>query len=885
MGADVERVRELLAQDATALYWSGCAFGAAGDAERAVEHFTACLEVAPDHPGAWVQRAYARLRCGDDSGARADLLTAGDLDPRAASVLLATLVRDPGPGLDTAAALDAGWAHLSEGAAPDPDTLRDLLAAVTVGHAQALADAGDLTAVLAVVARCTADPPRDEGLRDQLTRVCLRTAAAELERTPAGGRAPRAVEDLAWHARALCLSGSALEAGVAALDEPATRAEGSGSIPGAGTARAVVAGRRAETVRLLGESFAAEPATTTAHQLAVATLWPIAHGDRGPDRTLIARTVAMWAVVLADGFHCAAFGRDAARRYATDVPSGTVQEAVTRLETWLTGTLATAGGPPAEALFGRELLAARELAAVGGFRPTGSRALACGPLLLALTGHTAEFGRFAAARWGTGERATQLFSQLGLVLVDAASGRLQDAVEHLADLRCDRCRRRAKPKRSSVTLPMVCHEHCPEFADANPGYAGLAAPRLDFLADAVALAVRFRLELAAAAVTAETMDLMAAGALWREAVQIARHSGHGDQVQQHVTATVLGRVRYLRCRRRADAIALLDAFPLNKLDPTWEEVRHRVSIAHCELLNSAAVDLVEGAEPDFAGAAALLRRAVPLNRSAQTVLRNLIEVLLALAMKKSDANDFSAARALLQEAIQGVGRVPAGEPIGPELERKRELLADLLIDVRCDELMVMVRRRSDAAATTAHGETRRALQADRRPVFDEVWAGMLVVEATGLVGRDDERAVACLRLAARLGTPQRKDIDTLIRSVRRKMALDLNNRANELHQERRYDEAIALFDQALVLAPDEAVIVHNRAVVVLEKAMDAVGKLLEDADPRRRFSGDLDLHARLCDLDIEDYFGRPTNAGQVLAAAEQVDKAFHALRDASAASR
>lgn len=886
--AAAEAALDAAPPDAAALYWSGCALGWAGAPERAEERLTACLGADPGFPGARVQRAYARLRSGDELGARADLLAARDLDGRASAVLLAVLVRDPGPGPETAAALDAGWAHLRSGEARDDAALRGLLAAVTVGHSQALIDDGDLRGALAALGRCAADPPADPPLREQLTRLCLRAAADGLDRVPAGREGLRDVENAARHARALRPSGPALHAGVTALDtHVATGAAEVGSCPGTGTAALVAAGRRAEAVRLLTEAFAAEPATSTAHQLALATLWPVVHRAVGSGHDPLGRTVAMWAVVLADESYCAAFGSNAAARYGTEVPAETVRAAVARLEAWMTSTLAAARGSRAEVLFTRELLAARELGAAGGFRPPGGGALACGPLLLGITGHVADFGRFAAGRWGAGSRATHLFSQLGQALIDAESGRVQRAVEHLRDLRCDRCRRGVKGGRSAGPLPLACREGCSEFVAANPGYAGLAEPRQDFLTDAAVLAIRFRLDRAAAAIAAEVMDLPTATKLWREALRIARSTDGESQVRQHVTTQVLGRARYLRSRRQQDAIALLDAFPLDELAPSGEDVRHRVAVTHSELLNAAGVELAERKQPDYAGAAVALRRAVRLNRSSQVALRNLLEVLHALALAASDRHDFSASRALLEEAVDAAGRVPADEPVMPEVRRKRETLLDNLLDVRCDELMGMVRRGHDVAATKAYHETRRSLPEHRRPVLDETWAGMLVTEAVGLVDRDDARAITYLELAGRLAPQQKPDIEKIIAATRQKRAVEVNNRALELHQRGRYSEAIALFDEAVALTPDDSVLAQNRALVVLEKALLALRNMLEPADPFDALGLAPGL-LRGIDVDLaRDLLrGIPDSATsrELLTSAEELESSLRAFDAASAGS-
>ena len=429
-------------------------------------------------------------------------------------------------------------------------------------------------------------------------------------------------------------------------------------------------GHRTEGVQVLADASRAAPAEhRLTHALALMLLHTVSGPGSDPPRAaaLHRQCIAAWAAILHDQEFWQGWAARRAHRYGTPVPEAYLSSLRGRVRTHLEHALGPVDGT--EILLHREVDAAQALAGCGGF-PVGQapgRVLVCGPLRIADLGLAREFGSFVAEKvdWADAAQLRGYFSQLGFAEVHRSAGRAREAVDALADLRCDGCRARPVDRRATGPgQPMLCVRDCAHFDEYNAAYAQTPDKHLALLEDALDLSVAALLELARTALTAETPDLTGVGSHWRQAVERARLIDAAPDVQDAVADMALGRAAALeRADRLDDAIALID-----------EARRHCGGVAG-ERLNGQLATLLASrgiragnAEPArMADAAADLRRAIEVNPHLRRARVNLPVALRELALDRVGRGDPVAALDLLRESVRVLEAGLADEPGQPEL--------------------------------------------------------------------------------------------------------------------------------------------------------------------------------------------------------------------------
>ncbi len=390
---------------------------------------------------------------------------------------------------------------------------------------------------------------------------------------------------------------------------------------------------REHAERLLTESHRADPAEfRVTHTLALMTTWRlvdrVSSGRPVPDDDW-RLCLGLWACLLADPAFWTWFAHDASRRYRAEVPPGDVNAVRERLERRLHETVTRCAGDNLAAVFDLEVRAARLVAVRGGVATgTAGRRIPCGPLLVDHLDLHQECRDLTAGLWASTDeqvrRTAQYFSQLGpaRVLVDGnAPGA---ALAGLRDLRCPNCRTTA----SDEPAPLVCDRKCPDFRRLNPAYTHPGAGRLRLRADAVVLTVEAHLRVAEAAVSAREPDPATARQHWH-ALQALPEAA--EPFRRHVTDVVLGRVRFLRRSRLDDAIALLEALPLNESTAADDRVSGEVARTLSTLLVQRGVDTANRGPADPTRAEADLRRAARLHPTSWHACRNFVGLLQSSA--------------------------------------------------------------------------------------------------------------------------------------------------------------------------------------------------------------------------------------------------------------
>lgn len=478
------------------------------------------------------------------------------------------------------------------------------------------------------------------------------------------------------------------------------------------------AGRRREALAGLAAAQRRTPGDPgIAHMLLLACYHTL-RGARLPREEaapLVDLLVASWAALLHhDGFWTSWLD-ERLRRYGGDCPEPAAarRELVAALTARIE-ELGADGGDPRHftALLLRETAAAGELATAGGFPGPDPEAgpLICGPLRLRALGCAERFGAFVAAL-PTGDesaadrvrglfqrllgddpppagrpflapeardRLRRLFSRLGLAEALLDLNRPEDAWALLAGPACPHCRSAA-----GGALP-VCTGACPSFAPDNPGYAGApeAARRLE--RDALDLAIRIRLALGQAAMTAAESDAGSAARHFREALRLSVAGGRQKEMADRIAEAVLGRTQALAGKGNlAPAIALLEAcctacseIAAGPGPAPWEQLTGRLA----ELLARRGAEA--GQERRWEDAVADLRRAAALNPHAATPVLHLSLALQGRARQVRKTAPAQAVELVLEAVRQLQARLAdlAGQPGAREhVQQTREAARSLLL--------------------------------------------------------------------------------------------------------------------------------------------------------------------------------------------------------------
>ncbi|MGH3784978.1 MAG: CHAT domain-containing protein [Pseudonocardiaceae bacterium] len=500
-------------------------------------------------------------------------------------------------------------------------------------------------------------------------------------------------------------------------------------------------------------------ASGVAHALAVAWTWyAIERGNVGQHEDAARgweRAIAYWGRVLSDDPYWASWRGQRAACYQFAVSAADLSRARHAVVDWLSDRLAEVanrsrldGQVEHAERYGRlrlalavEMAAGRTLAGTGGVAGDAeSTTSAYGPLFVRLhpelrapLGHLVV--RLDAEEGGAGFRLRCAFSELAEATVLLEQNRPERAVEALRGLH----------QVAFKDLPADCgHElsaggtgcaECAEFAERNPGHAGLSHRRTRFLRDAVDLATRAFLAKAQAALVDGRPGLDTALQHWREAIEVAANVGDSVRIKQAIVPVALGRADLLRDEhwgtrladdRMTDAIDLVIAARqlVGNVDAG------QLTAKEAELLTTRGVWrgcwCYEYDEPSFERGVDDLRHALTLNPDSLDTRDNLAHGLIYWAQSLHHQSNTAQQLGLLDEALsivhEGLLRTPNYIPFGAVLAEVLGEFEQWCFDELTDEeLDRRLRERSTVSA--ADGPTKAAQligQADReieeRPV-------------------------------------------------------------------------------------------------------------------------------------------------------------------------
>lgn len=620
------RAHELRPDDAEPLHWLGCAAAHRAAYEEADAYFTAALACARPHRRSLVQRAYVRVRLRRYADALDDLRAASGED-----------------ALDA----DARWvmAALSGGGAVGGDLPLLLRKAALAELAGPSADARGRGA-------SGAEQPRAGGARAAQLLDGSRSLPGPVER-----------EFVSLYAVAL-----------------------------------VLGGRREAAVELLEDAARRDPADhRITHTLALALLNSSdRQGCTGEDTAgRWERCVAAWGALLHDDAFWEHRRTSAEARFGVtaeeDLDAGLRADLRELLERRVPEGDGGDRVPP-EALLRREADAARILAGVGGFPPgRGGGHLACGPLRVAGLGLVDEFGAFAATTAAPDSHVTYAFSELGFAQLLLKQGKPADALASLTELRCRQCRERTNGQASKEeeeeeerkggpgsTAPVaaaICEPDCGRFDELNPAYAGHPDKHHRLARDARALALRARLDLGRAQLTAPLPDFDGAAASWRRALVHGRELERYRETQAAVVDLALGAAR--AAHRAGDPTRAVDTLEAVR-SITGANERGRLEGQLARLLADRGITAVNRDSTLLDGPAEDLRRSVAFNPHLLRAQVSLGVVLRGLAARRWRSGSVSGARATLRDALDQLGAALVHFPDDPELTEQRDAaLADL----------------------------------------------------------------------------------------------------------------------------------------------------------------------------------------------------------------
>jgi tetratricopeptide (TPR) repeat protein len=420
------------------------------------------------------------------------------------------------------------------------------------------------------------------------------------------------------------------------------------------------------------------------------------------------RVIASWVALLHQDRFWTSWLDERLRHYGGERPElATVRQELVAELTVRIEDLGTASHDPARfrTLLQREVGAAGQLAAAGGFPwpDAAAEPLVCGPLMIQILGCEESFGAFVAALPAGDETAADRVRGLFQRLLDEnlePAGRpllTPDALERLrrwfshlglaeALLALDRI------EEARATLDKMASAECQDAFDRNnPGYAGWPEKAARLEQDARELAVRIRLALAHAAMTAPESDAGAVAQHFREALRLAAALGRQEEIESHVVDAVLGRVKALGGKGGlAPAIELLAA----TRESCAEEAAGGPAPAPREQLTGRLAELLvrrgveAGNDRRWEEAVTDLRRAATLNPHAAGPLLNLSFALAARARQLRRTAPAQAIELALEAMQQLQPRLPdfVGQPAARErFDQARETARRLILH-RADEL-------------------------------------------------------------------------------------------------------------------------------------------------------------------------------------------------------
>ncbi|MFC7220406.1 tetratricopeptide repeat protein [Streptomyces polyrhachis] len=436
----------------------------------------------------------------------------------------------------------------------------------------------------------------------------------------------------------------------------------------------LLGGRREAAVDLLADAVRRSPGDPRlAHTLAVASL-----SVPAPSPAQWRRCLAAWSAVLHREDFLARVRQEAEARYGTPVSGAAVEAASGRLREALEDLLPAEG--EARLLLRRETDGAQALRDCGGLPLPEGGTLVCGPLWIEELGLGGRLSAYVAARPQdeATERLRLAFSTLGLPGARLRAGRMREALDSLADVRCPLCRTRPAPP-SLRGRPVECAAGCAGFAAANPAYAELADGRRLFGQDAAALAMEAGLALGASALAGSEPDVAAATTHWRGAVDRAQEVGREARAQGRIAEAAAARAEeFARAEDFDAAVMLLDFAQVFTTGEEHERVCGRLAAQ----LTARAVHTVNERRGSAESAIADLRRAVTLNphllraQASLAIVRSMQATVLLKSGQTVQA--VLTLRTSVAELAEALGYLPENRELSELHDKASERLAQLL---------------------------------------------------------------------------------------------------------------------------------------------------------------------------------------------------------------
>ena len=398
-----------------------------------------------------------------------------------------------------------------------------------------------------------------------------------------------------------------------------------------------------------------------------------------------------------------------------------------------------------------EMAAGRALAGTGGMaRAVPSTTLACGPLFVRLHPELrAPLGQLVArldaeqgargVEHGAGFRLRCAFSELGEAIMLLEQNRPDRAVDALRGIH----------RTTLKDLPADCgHElgtaetgcaECTEFAERNPGHAGLRHRRTRLLQDAVDLATRAFLAEAQATLVDGRPGVDAALRHWRAAIEVAANVGDSVRIKQAIVPVALGRADVLRDEhwgtrladeRLTEAIDLVAAARqlVGGVDAG------QLTAKEAELLTTRGVWrgcwCYEYDEPSFERGVDDLRQALTLNPESLDTRDNLAHGLIYWAQSLHHQSQAGQQLRLLGEALtivhEGLLRTPSyvqfGAVLAAVLDEFEQWCFDELTD---EELDRRLRERSTVSPADGSTKAEQLIRQADREIEEHPVAGLL----------------------------------------------------------------------------------------------------------------------------------------------------------------
>jgi len=508
-------------------------------------------------------------------------------------------------------------------------------------------------------------------------------------------------------------------------------------------------------------------ASGVAHALAVAWTW---HAIERGNATLHQdaaqaweRAIAYWGRVLSDDAYWASWRSQRASCYQFAVSAADLSRARRAVVDGLSKQLAEVADQSRcddqakhaeryrwlRLALAVEMAAGRALAGTGGMaRDVTSTTLACGPLFVRLHPELrAPLGQLVARldaeegapSVGAGFRLRCAFSELGEAIVLLEQNRPDRAVDALRGLH----------RTMLKDLPADCgHElstggtgcaECTEFAERNPGHAGLPHHRTRLLQDAVDLATRAFLAEAQAALVDGRPGVDTALQHWRESIEVAANVGDSVRIKQAIVPVALGRADVLRDEhwgtrladeRLTEAIDLVAAARqlVGGVDAG------QLTAKEAEMLTTRGVWrgcwCYEYDEPSLERGVDDLRQALTLNPESLDTRDNLAHGLIYWAQSLHHQSKAGQQLRLLGEALtivhEGLLRTPSyvlfGTVLAAVLDEFEQWCFDELTD---EELDRRLRERSTVSPADGSTKAEQLIHQADREIEEHPVAGLL----------------------------------------------------------------------------------------------------------------------------------------------------------------